>query len=423
MIKASVVFYSVVICGLVACDGKKNKEENFPRQESSHNSLVSASSELIESIQIELKNNNTIEALILANKLLSLAEKNNDEVLMLEANQLAGDVEYAAKNYGAAARHFFNALDLSIQLKDRKQEAVSLKKIGLVYHFTKLYTDAIASYKASLKIYEEEIRDKDQIARLYRNIGLSYKDNSEFSEALVYFNRSIDIVITLDNPLLLIKSYIDLGTVYDDLDQFDNVIICNRRSLALIELLKNKDGKAKQYEGMLYNNLGFSYIRMNKLEDALKNLYLALKIKQEINDDLSNVFYNLGKVKEKQAKYKLAIDYLNQSLVLYEKSDEFQSMANVEKRLGDIYQKLGLFTLAASYFQKQGEVLQKLNEENKKLAFVEQSNREEVVKAAVDYDFKLKRILAQQQHEKISLFMIFLLAGIVVVFSMAKKIN
>ena len=98
-------------------------------------------------------------------------------------------------------------------------------------------------------------------------------------------------------------------------------------------------------------------------DNEIRKLAVKILKVEEIDDyeSLSNTFYNIGKVKEKQAKYEEAIGFLNQSLELDKKANDFQLIANTQKRLGDIYQKLGLFTLAASYFQKQGEVLQKLN--------------------------------------------------------------
>lgn len=308
------------------------------------------------------RDTNPYMAAIVAKELFYTSRNRGDLQGMGRAQYTLGYVLTKYKqDYVNGLMSYKKALSIYEYVGSNEDIALCYKGIGLVYHFTKLYTDAITSYKASLKIYEEEIGDKNEMANLYRNIGLVYITQSLYDKALICFNKSLNHRLSLNEPMLLVESYIDIANVYDDMDGFDNCIIYNQRALDLIEKSRNRQGK--WYEGMIYNNLGFSYIRMNKLEDALKNLYLALKIKQEIDDyeSLSNTFYNIGKVKEKQAKYEEAIGFLNQSLELDKKANDFQLIANTQKRLGDIYQKLGLFTLAASYFQKQGEVLQKLN--------------------------------------------------------------
>ncbi|PKQ61528.1 hypothetical protein BZG02_15160 [Labilibaculum filiforme] len=90
-------------------------------------------------------------------------------------------IDYAQKAYTIALKE-----------NSKKDIAKSLKIIGLNYWLKSELYLALENHQKSLKIYQE-INDIKGICSLYGNIGIVYKELSEYENALKYYLKSLEI--------------------------------------------------------------------------------------------------------------------------------------------------------------------------------------------------------------------------------------
>lgn len=215
------------------------------------------------------------------------------------------------------------------------------------------YYEAFSYSKKALE-FSEEIRDSSRIANILTTIGNNYRDiTSDYTTALNYFFRAIDLYIAKKDSLGLGYNYFSIATVYSmehnndkayeyytlslDLAEKQNnqlqVADCMNR-LGNIQFIKNDFNKAKEYysnalkisetiqyyAGLFESNDGLAkvYSSTGKFDKAIESENKVMKVAEQIGDKyaISSTYIGFSDIYFKVFEYNKANEYLKQGLAL-----------------------------------------------------------------------------------------------------------
>ena len=172
----------------------------------------------------------------------------------------------------------------------------------------------------------------------YCELGVLYKENSNFDEAANAFKKSIEL-----NPKNSMAFY-ELGIVYEKQDNYDDAVMNYTESLKIKE-----DSEA-------FQNLGVCYLKKGMFKESYTKLVKAMLL----NPNNYTIYNNLGALFEKQANYDSAVQVLEIATKLNRKN-----MIGFYN-LGIAYDKKGDFEKALSAYEKAIELKHKKSEDIKK---------------------------------------------------------
>ena len=96
----------------------------------------------------------------------------------------------------------------------------------------------------------KELGDKEEIVEFYTNIGVIYSSQSNYSEALKYYEKSLHISEEIGDKRMISDLYNNIGAVYNFQDDYPKALEYYEKSLVLSEELGDKRGIS-----ILYNFL------------------------------------------------------------------------------------------------------------------------------------------------------------------------
>ena len=226
-------------------------------------------------------------------------------------------------NYPDAKKYADNALLLSKKTNFKKGEAKAYHNIGIIYYYQGNYPEALKNYFASLKINEEILNSlpngegqggaKKGIAASYNNIGVIYKEQGNYPDALKNHFASLKIREAIGDKKGIASSYNNIGNIYYSQGNYPEALKNYFASLKLFEEIGDKNGIA-----MSFINLGLINTKLNKLNEAQQYLNNALALSKEIGakegiresySDLANLDSTKGNFKSAYQNHKLYIIY------------------------------------------------------------------------------------------------------------------
>lgn len=204
-------------------------------------------------------------------------------------------------------------------------------------------------YYANLVIdWSKKIDYKLALGIGYTVMGTASKMQGNYSAAIDYFQKSIQIRTTLNDSLSLGQTYASLGEVYRLKADYPNALKYFLLSLRIDEALGYETGI-----GYAYNYLGATYQELGDKDKALENFKAALEIRLRLGQDagIAAGYNNIGTVYFDQGKYAEALENYEASLKIKEKIDDKYGMANSYINIGDLQQKQGNQKEAMRYYE------------------------------------------------------------------------
>ncbi|MDB5155499.1 MAG: Tetratricopeptide repeat protein [Mucilaginibacter sp.] len=140
--------------------------------------------------------------------------------------------------------------------QDKKADADALVRQGTVLHDAQKYDEAIAKYNEALKV------DPDNLNALYEK-GFTLYASGKADDAIPLLEK---VANSNTSP----HAFAVLGNIYDDRNDFGRAISCYTKGIAAFP----KDGN-------LWYNLGVSYMRQNKNQQAEDAAIESIKINRK----------------------------------------------------------------------------------------------------------------------------------------------
>lgn len=292
-----------------------------------------------------------------------------------------------AGKYDSSLYYCTTAKNIAISIGWKKGLAQSYNNIGLVYKNQGIYPEALKNHFAALQL-REELGDKKGIAGSINNIGNVYQNQGNYTEALKYHFKALKFHEENGNKAGMAGSHNNIGSIYKDLRNYPEALKHH------LESLKIKEGLGNNEVDMAYSytNIGNVYKGMKDYEAALKNYNTSLKLlPQDEKLALSTTYINMAGVYIAQKKYAEAEKYSIKALTITKEIGELEGIKEAYHCLSDIYSETGRFDKALSTFKFFIAMRDSLmNEESTKKS----------VRLEMNYEFEKKEAAARLEQEK-----------------------
>lgn len=309
-------------------------------------------------------------------KSLNYLPKDNDSIAKyhkIDAYNLLGFINTEIENNSIALENLKKALVLENEVNDEFGKSNTYNLIGIIYSKQKNEIKALEYYNLALDIGKKQ-KDEFNTSIIYNNIGISYYELKDHLKAREMLLKSIEIGNKTNNDGLLADSHLYLGK---------NFIAENKIDLGLVNIEKS-----------------MAYAKNNSQSIMIENLLVKAEVSQK-NNNTSQAIY-----------------YLNEALLLLDKTETIEIKKRVYKTLSDTYSTLDS-EKSLFYSNKHQEIKDSITK-------TQQYNKTEVLKAEFNYikikaDLKSKEadLLLAQEKEKATKnknIFIFILATLLITF-------
>ncbi|CAF2718673.1 unnamed protein product [Rotaria sp. Silwood2] len=221
------------------------------------------------------------------------------------------------------------------QASDETAKAAYYNNLGMLRNDQGKHNEALVLYQKALDIKEKSLSpNHSDFAAAYNNIALAYENMGEYSKAVSSYERSLEIqkIAIPPNHPDLASSYNNIGSVYSSMGEYLNALSSHQRSLEIrkIALPSNHPDLAKSY-----NNIGSAYSNMGEYSKALSSYERSLEIQKIAlppnHPDLASSYNNIGLLHDNMGEYSKALSY-------YEKAQEIlrKSLPSVHPCIADV---------------------------------------------------------------------------------------
>lgn len=285
------------------------------------------------------------EGIVLAQKLLLLAQENNTPHYEALAIQRISDGYFFQNDYKQAITYLKKALKIREQLNDSIDIAATYNKLGVNYRYIAQYDTALLYLFHCLSI-NETIRHPKGISKALNNIGGIYRKLGTDSIALKYYLRALQINRSINDSTETRRILNNIGVIYRGEKKYVKALEYYNASLDIAIAQKQSDAMAQTF-----NNLGILYNEINRPKEALSYFNQALTINRQHNNkrSISISLRNIAHIYFTQRRYLEAEAYLKEALTTVEKLGLSRRKLQIYEAFVDLYAAQNNFSAAFNY--------------------------------------------------------------------------
>ena len=246
-----------------------------------------------------------LEAIELALRGFSLAEKSRHTTEMIQFLNLLGIANSQLGNYENAIKYYLKALELSEKDQDLKSISMILNNLSGI------------------------------------NIFLG-----SFEEGNAYNQRGIEIAKKRNDKNALISLYINSAGIHFEMGEFREQIPPLEEALALCLDLKDKKGEA-----MVYANLADVYLTLEDYDMCIEYADKAIQIARDLNDEMTVLVarVNHAQAVGKKGDYASAIEILEDVQAAFKEMDRQGDIMDLHEILSNFYEEAGEYQRALGH--------------------------------------------------------------------------
>jgi serine phosphatase RsbU (regulator of sigma subunit) len=195
-------------------------------------------------------------------------------------------------------------------------------------------TEKASIYAGEQLKLSQKINYKKGIADGFLNYGSIYRSHGDFSMAISYQKKALDIMLEIKFTKGESDCYQAIGSSYSLQGNYSEALKYLFTAVKIKKVIHDKKGIADSY-----NNIGNSYKNQGNYAKGLNYNFLALKIREAIADErgIAKSYNNIGLILKRQGKFDEAMKSYNKALMLQEKLQDKKGIAGLYNNMGDIY--------------------------------------------------------------------------------------
>jgi serine phosphatase RsbU (regulator of sigma subunit)/Tfp pilus assembly protein PilF len=273
-----------------------------------------------------------------------LETKQHDTARVNTLNELA--YAYNRTDSEKTIRLSSEARDLADSINYQAGMAEAYKNIGIGYFFQGNYTEALRNWEPSLRLFEL-MNDEEGVANILSNRGSVYFTQGTYSLALEDFLRALPLALKSDNKKRIATLDLNIGSIYSEQASMqDSALSYFHRALKIGESIGYYD-----LVGLTLVNLGELYMVMENYDSALYYFDKSMTVVSN-NLDRSISLNYMGSIYAELGDFQKAMDYHQHALELAEEENAPLEVAKVWLGMGTTSAKQGKSEQAISYFKK-----------------------------------------------------------------------
>lgn len=188
---------------------------------------------------------------------------------------------------------------------------------------------------------------------------------ADYGKALDYYNKALAISREQhgeEHPDV-VKSYNNIGSVYDTLGESDRALEYYGKALKISQKI---NGEWHRDVAAILNNMGLTYSSLGDYPRALeyyeKSLMIRRKLLSDNHPDVALSCNNIGSVYSFQEEYAKALEYYEEALKTYRRiyGEDHSDIALCYNNIGYVYSSWGDYSRALKYYGKSLKIRQKI---------------------------------------------------------------
>ena len=216
------------------------------------------------------------------------------------------------------------------------QQGRALNILGSISHDQGVFPVALEYFQQSLALFEL-LNDKHRVAVVLGNIGLVYRNLSEYGKAVEFYHKALEIDEELDNSSGIARHLGNIGNVYLLLGDYHKALEYYHKALSLAEELGNSSAIATHT-----SNIGNVYLYLSDNTNALEYYHKALAIQENLEDKIGIAIAigNIAGVYSFLLDYQKSLEYYYKALDFYEELGSKSGMADMNGNIGIVNHQL-----------------------------------------------------------------------------------
>ena len=296
---------------------------------------------------------NTNDIAVLEKQLL---HSNGEEKIIL-LNDLA--LNYSEEDLGKALEAGTQALNSSLDAKNKRLEARTRLNLGNIYYEHCEYENALNQFKKSLLLYKENSPTNFlNINYALNNIAVVYEETGEYTNALSCYLEALRIADKINDRDGKATAYVNLGSFYDSIGMYDTALGYLTNALHLFELEESISGLATTL-----GNLSSTYLNLGEYNKALEYQFKSLSYeKEEENKSGMAISYSsIADIYSETTNYNKAIEYYNKAIEISKLIGNKNILCGAIAGLGGIHMKSGNYEQALKFDRQALDIALEIN--------------------------------------------------------------
>jgi tetratricopeptide (TPR) repeat protein len=263
-------------------------------------------------------------------------------------------------NYDTALIIANNAKTLATKLGFKKIIASAYSNMGIAYRNKSEYTKALEYYLKAMKM-AEEIGDKQLEANTLGNIGVVYRNQADYRKALEYYFKALKLKEELGDKKGVANTIGNIGAVYHGEGNYPKALEYYFKALQMKEKLEDKKGIANNT-----GNIGTVYTLQGDYPKALEFYFKVLKMTEVSGDKHleASTYNNIGVVYNGQGDRTKSLEYYFRGLKMARELEDQKLEANTLSGIGSVYDNQGNYPKALEYNIKALKMNKELGDKN-----------------------------------------------------------
>lgn len=242
----------------------------------------------------------------------------------------------------------------------KKEDTIRVKTlIELAYYLKGRQPDDALEVVVQALDISRRLNYKRGVARSYYQIGTIYENKDNYPTAIQYFKLSLRTYETLGDSSRSANILNKIGGCHKDLLELDQAYACYKKALDLSWRLHDSVDA-----GGAYINIGLFFKESNKPDSAIHYFKLAYELKKKINDPggAAAALYNTGTIYLEFGDHKKALEYMLQAVEPMKKSGNERGYAAVINGIGALYFYQKEYENALVYFDRAKKIYEELHD-------------------------------------------------------------
>jgi len=245
--------------------------------------------------------------------------------------------------------------------------------LGIVYEHKGEYSTALEYFTKSVEMTKAvygEHTNHSSIATSYNNIGDVHRQLGNYDTALEYFTKSMEMTKVVygehTTHSILAISYNNIGDVHTQLGNYNTALECYTKSM---EMTKAVYGEHTNHSSIAasYGNIGAVHKQVHNYDTALEYYTKSVEMMKAVYGEhtthysVAISYNNIGDIHRQLGNYDTALEYCTRSMemmkAVYGEHTDHSDIAASYGNIGNVHKQLGNYDTALEYYTKSMEMM------------------------------------------------------------------
>lgn len=325
--------------------------------DSLENQLEKARGDSKIEILVELSNlymaDSPQKAMETAHKAYYYATYTDNSSLLSSTYGNLGKLHFQTSSFDSANQYLRLALKTC---ETNEQSAEILDNLGVLYKDLSNYDSALVFHNQALRL-QQTLGNREEVATCYKNIGNVYMQMAKYDDALEYYNLSLDQRKLEDNQKAIASLYNSMSSAFVGLRKYTEALQYLNQAVEIQKGLGNKVEEAYSLNG-----IGNFYFHLKVYDKAQEYYTKSLEIRKGQSDknNIAASLFNIATVHRDLGNVREALKYYNQALELRQQTDNKEAQALILNAIGGLYKNQKEYSKSIEMYEQALELNQKL---------------------------------------------------------------